>query len=59
MGELYTKLQIRKNIITESVTVQTLRVELGESSLIAVSLSVSNGDSPPIFALQVLGSPPD
>ena len=59
MEELYTKLQIRKNIITESVTVQALRVELGESPLIAVSLSASNWDPPPIFALQVLGSPPD
>ena len=39
------------------VTVQTWWVELDESRLIAVSLSVSNGDSPPIFALQTLGSP--
>ena len=40
-----------------SVTVQTWWGELDESRLIAVSLSVSNGDSPRIFALQTLGSP--
>ncbi len=38
MEELYTKLQIRKNIITESVTVQALRVELGESPLVALRI---------------------
>ena len=43
--------------IAFDVTVQTWWGELGESSLIAVSLSVSNGDSPPISALQTLGSP--
>ena len=39
------------------VTVQTSWVELDESRLIAVSLSVSNRDSPPICTLQILGSP--
>ena len=40
-----------------TVTVQTSWVELDESRLIAVSLSISNRDSPPICTLQTLGSP--
>ena len=39
------------------VTVQTWWVELGESRLIDTCLGVRNGDSPPIFDLQTLGSP--